>query len=119
MKGRSTTNVTTSLRPSTGEMRRLRKGRPGSTDSPRAPHHAHNGVPRSSWYRASRRIATWHRPYGLALVAFDLIAVLIASYTAMQYNKADAGFHYNRLIFNLVAFVFLPLAWVIVLWGHG
>jgi len=82
-------------------------------------HHAHNGVPRSSWFRAARRIATWHRPYGITLLITDVIAVLIASYTAMQYNKATAGFQSNYQIFTLVAFVFLPLAWVIVLWGHG
>src|SRR5215468_6097273 len=101
-------------------MRRVRKGRPGSTDTPRPVHHAHNGVPRSSWYRSARRIATWHRPYGAVLLLTDVVAVLIASYTAMQYNKADAGFKYiNPLIFTLTAFLFLPLAWVIVLWGHG
>ena len=84
-------------------------------------HHAHNGVPRSSWFRAARRIATWHRPYAITLVITDVIAVLVASETAMQYRKADAGFRYlpNPMIFTLVAFVFLPLAWVIVLWGHG
>ena len=89
-------------------------------DTPRV-HHAHNGVPRSSWFRSARRIATWHRPYGITLVVTDVIAVLLASATAMQYNKADAGFKYlsTPLIFTLVAWVFLPLAWVIVLWGHG
>jgi exopolysaccharide biosynthesis polyprenyl glycosylphosphotransferase len=89
--------------------------------SPRAAHHSHNGVPRSSWFRAARRVATWHRPYGVVLVVTDVIAVLLASETAMQYNKADAGFKYlsTPLIFTLVAFLFLPLAWVIVLWGHG
>jgi exopolysaccharide biosynthesis polyprenyl glycosylphosphotransferase len=89
-------------------------------DTPRTVHLAHNGVPRSSWFRAARRVARWHRPYGITLVFTDVIAVLIASYTAMQYNKADAGFRYfTPLIFTLVAFLFLPLAWVIVLWGHG
>jgi exopolysaccharide biosynthesis polyprenyl glycosylphosphotransferase len=84
-------------------------------------HHAHNGVPRSSWFRAARRISTWHRPYAVTLLITDVIAVLIASATAMQYRKADAGFRYlpNQSIFTLVAFVFLPLAWVIVLWAHG
>ena len=113
--------MTTSLRrPSAGEMRRLRKGRPGSLDTARS-NHTHNGVPRSAWFRTARRIATWHRPYVVALVIFDVTAALIASYTAMQYNKATAGFNTlpTPVIFTLVAFLFLPLAWVIVLWGHG
>src|SRR5262245_9816923 len=101
-------------------MRRLRKGRPGSAETPPVVHQSHNGVPRSAWFRAARRIAIWHRPYGALLVVMDVVAVLLASETAMQYNKADAGFRYfDPLIFTTTAFVFLPLAWVVMLWGHG
>jgi exopolysaccharide biosynthesis polyprenyl glycosylphosphotransferase len=71
------------------------------------------------WYR-SRRVSTWHRPYAVALVLFDYSATALASYTAiMIYAKADSGFQHSPGLFKLVAYVFLPLTWLVVLWGHG
>lgn len=79
-----------------------------------------NGVPRSSWYRAVKRVSTWHRPYATVLVAVDYAAAAAASYTAISlYAKADSGFQHAPEIFTLVAYVFLPLTWLLVLWGHG
>ncbi len=79
-----------------------------------------NGVPRSSWYRSVRRVSTWHRSYALTLVALDLLATIAASVTTVtQFTQADAGFQRSPEIFELVAYVFLPLTWIIVLWGHG
>jgi exopolysaccharide biosynthesis polyprenyl glycosylphosphotransferase len=76
-------------------------------------------VPRSAWYR-TRRVSTWHRPYAAALVLLDYAAAALASYTAITiYAKADSGFQHSPGLFRLVAYLFLPLTWVIVLWGHG
>ena len=81
---------------------------------------SHNGVPRSTWFRASRRISTWHRPYAATLVFVDYAAAVLGSYTAISlYAKADSGFTHDQRTFTLVAYLFLPLAWVVVLWGHG
>jgi len=99
-------------------MRRLRKRRPHESDETKIVL-SHNGVPRSSWFRSARRISTWHRPYAATLIVFDVVAALLASFTALQYSKAAAGFNDTRVTFMLVAFLFLPLAWVVVLWGHG
>jgi exopolysaccharide biosynthesis polyprenyl glycosylphosphotransferase len=111
--------VTTSLRSSTNEVRRRGKHRPGVEESVPA-FHSHNGVPRSTWFRASRRISTWHRPYASALVVFDYAAAALGSYTAISlYTKAESGFQHAPKTFTLVAYAFLPLAWLIVLWGHG
>jgi exopolysaccharide biosynthesis polyprenyl glycosylphosphotransferase len=79
-----------------------------------------NGVPRSSWYRAVRRVSTWHRPYATVLLVLDYVAAALASYTAISlYGKADSGFKHSPDAFTLVAYLLLPLAWLIVLWGHG
>jgi exopolysaccharide biosynthesis polyprenyl glycosylphosphotransferase len=99
-------------------MRRLRKRRPHAPDETKIVL-SHNGVPRSSWFRSARRISTWHRPYAAGLILLDTVAALLASFTALQYSKAAAGFNDTRVTFMLVAFLFLPLAWVVVLWGHG
>jgi exopolysaccharide biosynthesis polyprenyl glycosylphosphotransferase len=117
-----TPEVTTSLRPS-------------ATDAPQAgrrrsiPRHSvevfatkHNGVPRTrSLFVRSRRVSTWHRPYGLALLIFDYAATVLASYTAITIYaaKADSGFQEEPELFRLVAYVALPLTWLIVMWGHG
>jgi exopolysaccharide biosynthesis polyprenyl glycosylphosphotransferase len=83
---------------------------------------SHNGVPRSAWFRAKARVSKWHRPYAAALVLSDYAATALASFTAISlYAKADAGFKnaYSPETFTLVAYWFLPLAWLVVLWGHG
>jgi exopolysaccharide biosynthesis polyprenyl glycosylphosphotransferase len=112
-----TPEVTTSLRPSTTEGAH-RRGRhrtrvPESVEI--IPHH--NGVPRSGLFK-TRRASTWHRPYRLGLLFLDIVATLLASYTASGYAKADAGFS-SQLVLVMVEYVYLPLAWIIVLWGHG
>ena len=79
-----------------------------------------NGVPRSSWYRAVRRVSTWHRPYAIALVLLDAAATMLASFTAISaIAYADVGFQHSPGLFTLVAYLFLPLGWLVILWSHG
>jgi exopolysaccharide biosynthesis polyprenyl glycosylphosphotransferase len=79
-----------------------------------------NGVPRSSWYRAVRRVSKWHRPYAIALVILDAAATVLASYTAISLIAyADFSFRHNPQLFTLIAYLFLPLGWLIILWSHG
>jgi exopolysaccharide biosynthesis polyprenyl glycosylphosphotransferase len=114
-------DVTTSLRPSATELR----GRGKKTHVPVAPtveaQHTHNGVPRSTWFRAMPRISTWHRPYALLLIVLDFAATALASFTAVSlFEQATSGFnHDSPELFNLVAYLGLPLGWLIILWGHG
>jgi exopolysaccharide biosynthesis polyprenyl glycosylphosphotransferase len=82
-----------------------------------------NGVLRSPWGRA-RRVSTWHRPYIAALIALDFGAAALASYTAifLFIAKAVSGFNVNTggyPLFYTVAYLLLPLLWVVVLWGNG
>jgi exopolysaccharide biosynthesis polyprenyl glycosylphosphotransferase len=78
-----------------------------------------NGVPRSAWQR-TRRASTWHRPYAALLVVMDFIAAALADYTAIwRFEQAQAGFQQDEQLFRLIAFVLMPLGWVVVLWGHG
>lgn len=81
---------------------------------------APSGVPRNStWYRR-RRLSTWHRPYAAALVVIDLIAVALASMTALNViPQAQANFKNELTLFNTLAYVLLPLGWLVALWGHG
>jgi exopolysaccharide biosynthesis polyprenyl glycosylphosphotransferase len=125
--------VTTSLEPRVSDVPKRGRHRVGSTVAPSTrlngaseyqpipPNHLNNnGVPRSSWYRSVRRASTWHRGYALALVLLDFAAAAAASITTvLKFRQADSGFQHSPQIFELVAFVLLPLAWVIVLWGHG
>jgi exopolysaccharide biosynthesis polyprenyl glycosylphosphotransferase len=67
-----------------------------------------------------RRVSRWHRPYAILLVLLDLAATLAASYTAVSmFAQADAGFHDAPGLFTVVAYVFLPLGWLAILWSHG
>ncbi|WP_213451236.1 sugar transferase [Rhizomonospora bruguierae] len=88
---------------------------------PPAPHT--NGVPRSAWTRSGRRVSRWHRPYTAVLVALDFGAAALASYFAItSFAQAMAGFtkgHDDLFWFRMVAYVLLPLGWLIALWGHG
>ncbi len=87
-----------------------------------------NGIPRSAWIR-TRRLSTWHRPYAAGLLVLDYIAVVLADLTAStQLNQATSGFAPtpghpeipDRLaLFNLIIYVLLPAAWLVVLWGNG
>ena len=78
-----------------------------------------NGVPRSAWQR-TRRASTWHRPYALLLLLLDYLAIVLADYTAISsFEQANAGFQKNHALFMLIAYVLLPLGWIVVLWGQG
>jgi exopolysaccharide biosynthesis polyprenyl glycosylphosphotransferase len=83
------------------------------------PSNGSNGVPRSAWFR-NRRLSTWHRPYAAALVGLDYLAVILANLTTISLiDKAFSGFQTNHTLFNLIAYLFLPLTWLVVLWGNG
>jgi exopolysaccharide biosynthesis polyprenyl glycosylphosphotransferase len=87
-------------------------------DEPAPP--APSGVPRSSWFRSRRRAATWYRPYALLLVAGDYAAAVVASLTATStLTQAPAGFQTKPGLFSVIAYVLLPLTWLVVLWGQG
>jgi exopolysaccharide biosynthesis polyprenyl glycosylphosphotransferase len=79
-----------------------------------------SGVPRSGWAR-TRRLSRWHRPYTLALILLDVIAVIGADLTAVTQleKKATAGFAHNLGLFHAITYLLLPLAWVAVLWANG
>lgn len=78
-----------------------------------------NGVPRSAWFR-TRRLSTWHRPYAAVLVGLDYLAVVLANLTTIVFiDKASSGFQHDHTLFNFIAYLFLPVAWLIVLWGNG
>ena len=80
----------------------------------------HNGVPRSTSFRAAPRLSTWHRPYAFALLVIDWLAATLASFTAISvFAQADAGFRHAPSLFSVVAYLLLPLGWVVTLWGHG
>jgi exopolysaccharide biosynthesis polyprenyl glycosylphosphotransferase len=112
--------VTTSLqRPVTSTSR---SGTPRRVDSfqvqPPAP--SPNGVPRSAWSRTRRRVSRWHRPYTLLLLVLDFGAAALASWVAIiNFEKATAGFQHRPGLFPVVAYLLLPLGWVILLWGNG
>jgi exopolysaccharide biosynthesis polyprenyl glycosylphosphotransferase len=78
-----------------------------------------NGVPRSAWAR-TRRASTWHRVYLVVLVALDFIAALMADLTAIYaFEQAKSGFTTATELFRVIAYILLPLMWIVVLWGHG
>src|SRR2546421_1561889 len=77
-----------------------------------------NGVPRSAWFR-NRRLSTWHRPYAAVLLVLDYVAILVADFATSRYEKASSGFQDQPGLFTLIAYLLLPLAWLVVLWGNG
>ncbi|MBT8225741.1 MAG: sugar transferase [Dactylosporangium sp.] len=84
-------------------------------DKPTVP----SGVPRSTWFR-TRRASRWYLPYAFALVCLDYSAAVLASATAIwTLEKASSGFRDAPGLFNLIAYVFLPLTWLVLLWGYG
>jgi exopolysaccharide biosynthesis polyprenyl glycosylphosphotransferase len=71
-------------------------------------------------------MSTWHRPYAATLLVLDYLAVALASFTAISlFPQADSGFEsftaliLSRQVFELVAYVGMPVGWLIALWGHG
>ncbi|MFR9778840.1 sugar transferase [Micromonospora sp. MS34] len=81
---------------------------------------SHNGVPRSAWARARRRVSRWHRPYIAALLLLDFGAAALASFLAVQiFEQAASGFRdAPQSWFYTVAFLLLPVGWLIILWGN-
>jgi len=79
-----------------------------------------NGVPRSAWTRSHRRLSKWHRPYTAILIVLDFLSAVLASFIAVStLEQANAGFQNEPRIFQAAAYLILPAAWVIVLWGVG
>jgi exopolysaccharide biosynthesis polyprenyl glycosylphosphotransferase len=79
-----------------------------------------NGVPRSAWTRARRRASRWHRPYTAILLLLDFAAAALASWVAIDnFEKATAGFQHRPGLFPVVAYLLLPLGWLILLWANG
>jgi exopolysaccharide biosynthesis polyprenyl glycosylphosphotransferase len=77
------------------------------------------GVPRSAWFR-TRRLSTWHRKYAAMLLIGDFAAVALADFTTIAWlQQARAGFEDDPVLFNLIAYILLPLAWLVMLWGSG
>jgi len=112
--------VTTSLRPQATDPPRTGKHRIRASESLEIDPSKNNGIPRSSWHRSVPRVSTWHRPYAISLLVVDYIAAALASYTAISlYAKADSGFKHSPTLFTFVAYVLLPLTWLVILWGHG
>ena len=78
-----------------------------------------NGVVRSAWSRA-RRASRWHRPYTAILLVLDLgAACLVNTIATASFEQAFSGFQNRPGLYYLVAYLLLPLAWVVVLWGNG
>jgi exopolysaccharide biosynthesis polyprenyl glycosylphosphotransferase len=82
-----------------------------------------NGVTRSAWARASRRASRWHRPYTVVLLLADVGAAALASYLAItNFEQARSGLTQadNDVVwFYTVAYLLLPLGWLITLWANG
>ncbi|WP_018349106.1 sugar transferase [Longispora albida] len=86
-----------------------------------------NGVPRSAFFRGNRTgtSATWAWWYSAALVFGDFAAIALASFATISWiPQAASGFVVDPEAptpawFYIVAYLFLPLGWVLVLWGHG
>ncbi|MGN9764196.1 sugar transferase [Micromonospora sp. SD12] len=83
---------------------------------------SHNGVPRSAWARARRRVSRWHRPYITLLLLLDFAAAAVASLIAIEtFDQSRAGFYnaeQDPTWFHTVAFVLLPLGWIVSLWAN-
>ncbi len=86
----------------------------------------HNGVPRTTRLRQLPRLSRWHKPYAAVLIVLDVVAVGLASLTAItMFEQADSGFigheraFVSEQLFGLVANIGLPLGWLLIVWGHG
>ncbi len=85
-----------------------------------------NGIPRSAWMRTRRRLSRWHRPYTAMLLILDFGAATLASWTAVSlFEQATTGFRdygpsdHDSWWFTVVAYLLLPLSWLILLWANG
>ncbi|MFG1778978.1 sugar transferase [Micromonospora sp. NPDC049051] len=115
--------VTTSLqRPgtNTGRSKLVRHVDSFEIQPPTPP--SHNGVPRSAWARARRRVSRWHRPYITLLLLLDFAAAAVASLIAIEtFDQSRAGFYnaeQDPTWFHTVAFLLLPLGWLVSLWAN-
>ncbi|MEV4415498.1 sugar transferase [Catellatospora sp. NPDC049609] len=80
-----------------------------------------NGVARNAFARPTARRARWHRPYLLSLIFADLLCAAAASWTAIsqfEINRVTSGFD-EIVQFQVVAYGFMPLLWLLLLWGNG
>jgi hypothetical protein len=80
-----------------------------------------SGVPRIAPWVRHRRLSTWHRPFVAALVALDLVAVLMASVVVVTtvHQAVTNTFSDSLGLFYAAAYVLLPVVWLVALWGHG
>ena len=117
MNGHATGAATrAAARPTSASSWRSATGVPDDPNSAAPP----SGVPRNASWLRPRRLARWHRPYAAVLIVMDVVAAALASLTATsQFSKATAGFKDAPGLFQLIAYVLLPLAWVVALWAHG
>ncbi|WP_025273378.1 sugar transferase [Haloglycomyces albus] len=82
-----------------------------------------NGVIRSAWKRHAQAV-NWHHSYRLALVMFDLAAVLSASAVAVTFTATPyAGFEEPGdavdPMYYLIVWFGIPLCWILVLWANS
>jgi hypothetical protein len=94
---------------------------PGVVNDPNVKAQKTNGVARSAFARPASRRAKWHRPYIFCLVIADLLCAIASSYTAVSIfaqDRIQAGFTDDR-VFLFIAYVGLPLGWLILLWSNG
>ncbi|MGA3526932.1 sugar transferase [Melissospora conviva] len=86
------------------------------------PSSATSGVPRSVWARARRRVSRWHRPYIVVLLFLDFAAAALGSWIAISlFDQAASGFYdvkEDPAFFHTVAYLLLPLGWVLILWSN-
>jgi exopolysaccharide biosynthesis polyprenyl glycosylphosphotransferase len=118
--------VTTSVSPPSAAIPRGRAKHRAHLDDTAELAQLHNGVPRTTRLRQSPRLSTWHRPYAAVLLILDCAAVALASLTAItMFEQAASGFQGHERafvaekLFPLVAYVGLPVLWLLILWGHG
>ncbi|PZM92307.1 MAG: UDP-phosphate galactose phosphotransferase, partial [Actinobacteria bacterium] len=112
--------VTTSLQRPVSNAGRTSVRHGDTFDIQAPPPRSHNGVPRSAWAR-SRRISRWHRPYIAILLLLDYLGAVLASWLSISlFEKAKAGFNVDQgaTWFHTVAYLLLPLGWLIILWGN-
>jgi exopolysaccharide biosynthesis polyprenyl glycosylphosphotransferase len=80
-----------------------------------------NGVTRSVWMRTRPRLARWHRPYIMLLLVLDFAAAALGSLTAVSLweSRVTTGVSALGGYFSIIAYVALPVCWLILLWGNG
>ncbi|MBV1853334.1 sugar transferase [Catellatospora sp. NEAU-YM18] len=81
-----------------------------------------NGVARTAFARPTARRARWHRPYIMCLIFGDFLCAVLASYTAISWFEAQrvtAGFDGRTNFFQAVAYLALPVMWLLLLWANG